>query len=50
MKTSKLSKVEIECQKRQINQHYFDSVEDEAGELDAAEEEVVTQSADYIFR
>ena len=48
-KTGKLSKVKIEGLKRQIKQLHVDSVEVEAGELDAAEEEVVTQSIDNIL-
>ena len=44
MKTGKLSEVEIEGLKRQIKKIHVDSVESETGELDAAEEEVVTQS------
>ena len=49
LKTGKLSKVEIEGLKRQIKQLHVDSVEVEAGELDAVEEEVVTQSDDNVL-
>ena len=46
LKTRKLSKVGIEGLKRQIKKLHMDSVKSETGELDAAEEEVVTQSDD----
>ena len=49
LKTGKLSKVEIEGLKWQIKQLHVDSVEAEAGELDAAEEEIVIQSADNVL-
>ena len=49
MKTGKLSEVEIEGLKRQIQKIHVDSVESETGELDSAEEEVVTQSVDFFF-
>ena len=49
LKTGKLSKVEIECLKRQIKQLHMDSVECESGELDRADEEVVTQSDDNLL-
>ena len=45
-KTGKLFKVEVEGLKRQIKKLHVGSVESEIGELDAAEEEIVTQS-DY---
>ena len=49
LKTCKLCKVEIESLKRQIKKLHVDSVESETGELDAAEEEVVTQSDNNVL-
>ena len=49
LKTDTLSNVEIEILKRKIKQLHVDSVEVEAGEIDAADEEVVTQSADNVL-
>ena len=49
LKTGKLSKVEIEGLKRKIKKLHVDSVKVEAGELDAVEEEVVTQSANNVL-
>ena len=49
LKTDNLSNVEIEILKRKIKQLHVDSVEVEAGEIDAADEEVVTQSADNVL-
>ena len=49
LKTSKLSKVQIEGLKRQNKQLHVDIVEVETGEIDAAEKEVVTQSDDNIL-
>ena len=46
MKIRKLSKVEIEGLKWQIKKLHVDSAESETGELEAAEEEVVTHSDD----
>ena len=43
LKTGKPFKVEIKRLNRQIKQFYVDSVECETGELDRADEEVVTQ-------
>ena len=43
LKTDKLSKVEIERLQRPIKQLHVDSVECEKGELDRADQEVVTQ-------
>ena len=43
LKTSKLSKVEIERLQRQIKQLHVGSAECKTGELDRADEEVVTQ-------
>ena len=43
LKTGKPFKVEIKRLNRQIKQLYVDSVECETGELDRADEEVVTQ-------
>ena len=43
LKTDKPSKVEIECLQRSIKQLHVDSVECEKGELDRADQEVVTQ-------
>ena len=49
LKTSKLSKVEIERLKRQIKQFHVDSVECETGQLDRSNEEVVTQYDDNLL-
>ena len=49
LKTGKLSKVEIEGQKRQIKQLHVDNVDVETGEHDSVEEEVVTQSDDNVL-
>ena len=49
LKTGKLSKVDIERLKRQIKKLHVDSVECESGELDRADEEVVTQSDDNLL-
>ena len=49
MKTGKLSKIEIKGLKRQIKQLHVDSVECETGELDRADEKVVTQSDDNVL-
>ena len=49
LKAGKLSKVETECLKRQIKELHVDSVECESGELDRADEEVVTQSDDNLL-
>ena len=43
MKTGKLSNVEIKRLKREIKQLHVDSIECETGELDRADDEVVTQ-------
>ena len=48
MKTTELSKIELEVLKRQIKQLHVDSVEIKTGELDRAEE-VVTQSNDNVL-
>ena len=48
-KIHKLSEVKIENLKRQIKQLHVDGVEVEAGELDAADDEVVTQSAKNVL-
>ena len=50
LKTGKLSKVEIEGLKRQIKKLHVDSVESETRELDAIEEEVMTQSDDVFLQ
>ena len=49
MKTGKLPKVVIEGLRRQIKQLHVDSIDAEAGKLEASEVEVVTQSADIVF-
>ena len=49
MKTGKLSKVEIECLKKQIKQLHVESVEVETGKLDRAEDEVITQSHNNVL-
>ena len=49
MKTGKLSKIEVKGLKRQIKQLHVDSVECETGELDRADEKVVTQSDDNVL-
>ena len=49
LKTGKLSKVEIEGLKRQIIKLHMEIVESITGELDAAEEEVVTLSDDNVL-
>ena len=49
LKTGKLSEVEIEGLKRQVRRLHVDSVENERGEPDAAEDEVVTQSDDNVL-
>ena len=50
LKTGKLSKVEIESLKRQTERLHVGSVESEAGELDAAEREVVTQPDNVLLQ
>ena len=50
LKTGKLSKVEIEGLKRQFKKLHVYSVESETGELDTAEEEVMTQSDDVLLK
>ena len=49
LKTGKLSKVEIERLKGHIKQLHLDGVKCETGELDRADEEVVTQSDDNLL-
>ena len=49
LKTGKLSKVDIEILKRKIKQLHVHSIEGEAGEIDAVDEEVVTQSTDNVL-
>ena len=49
LKTGKLSKIEIKGLKRQIKQLHVDSVECETGELDRADEKVVTQSDNNVL-
>ena len=49
LKTGKLSKIEVKGLKRQIKQLHVDSVECETGELDRADEKVVTQSDDNVL-
>ena len=49
LKTDKLSKVRIEYLKMQIMQLHVDSVEAETWKINAAEEEVLTQSDDNIL-
>ena len=49
LKTSKLSKVVIEGLKKQIKRLQVDSIESETGELDATEEEVVTQPDNNVL-
>ena len=49
LKTGKLSKVAIEHLKREIKQLHMDSVDCETGEVDKADEEVVTQSDDNLL-
>ena len=49
MKTGKLSKVDIEGLNRQIKELHVGNVESETGELEAAEEEVVTQFDDNVL-
>ena len=50
LKTGKLSKVKIEDLQRQIKKLHVDSVEIETGELDATEEEVMTQSDNVLLQ
>ena len=49
MKTGKLSKVKIEGVKRQIKELNVNSTKSETGDLDTAEEEVVTQSDENVL-
>ena len=49
LKTGKLSKVKIEVVKRQIKELHVNSTKSETGELDTAEEEVVTQSDENVL-